>query len=361
MKLPLTDEERRSLTDTGALAHASAAGGLRLEGRIVSGIAIPDLVFERAVFRDVDFQEVELAGTRFRGARLEGVSFSECQLDATVFEESELARCAIQRSQLVKARLERCQVRDLQTTLCEFRELAVEECRIEGWKDERGEFARPLFRRMTVAAPAWDRTRMSYARFDQVIFGGGRLERVALSENQAKGLAFRDVTLGGLEILFGDLDEVLFERLGGHSLVLGDLSARSVRIAASELAHLTLSGVRAASVVLDACPSLASLMVMYSELNGLHASKCGLTDLAIRHSHVAGPSALQACQIAGLDLEESRIEDLSIADSSFEGAVHLPKATLQRLRLERVIYGDSVEVIDDGAVYEGDAFPGKKG
>ena len=231
----------------------------------------------------------------------------------------------------------------------------------ERWKDERSEFARPLFQRTTVAAPAWDRTRMSYARFDEVTFEGGSFERVAFSENQAKGLAFRDVTLGGLEILFGDLEDVLFERLGGHSLVLGDLSARSVRIAASQLAHVTLSGVKGASVVLDACPSLASLMVMYSELNGLHASNCGLTDLAIRRSRIGGPSALQTCQIAGLDLEESQVEDLSIADSTFEGAVHLPKATLRRLRLERVVYGASVEVIDDGAVYEGDAFPGKKG
>jgi uncharacterized protein YjbI with pentapeptide repeats len=96
MKQPLTDEERRVLTDPAALGEKP----LQLTDRLVADLQIPAITFQHARIRDVDFQGVEIRGAQFRDTHLEGVSFKECEIATTTFAGGTFSRCSFEDVQL---------------------------------------------------------------------------------------------------------------------------------------------------------------------------------------------------------------------------------------------------------------------
>jgi len=351
MRTDLTDEERQLLTDPRALAKAMLRGPLVLESRTVTGLRVPDLLLDRAVFRDVAFEEVTFEGTRFRGARLEEVAFNGCQVRSTGFEGCELRRVSVEEGSIREARLERCQVVALSTVAAQLDGGSVEACEFDGWKDDHLTCQGTSFAKTRFLRPQWKETRFGDSALSDVTVEGGRSEGASFTECKLRRAAFRGMELKGLDFLFGELAEVDLDDLRGGSLGLADLGCDGVRIRGSKLAGLTLSAVKGRGLSIEGCPQVQMLMVMYGKLDGLRIADSTLDGPSLRQSTVRGATVVERCRLLGLDLEQSTFDELTLREVAVEGKLYATGARLGRLTLERLQYGADYQLEDAGAVY----------
>jgi uncharacterized protein YjbI with pentapeptide repeats len=356
MKQPLTDEERRALTDPAALGGKP----LQLTDRLVADIEIPALALERAALRDVDFEGVELKGTRFSTARLERVSFVRCAMDGVSFEKSALSEWSMEDTILRDVRFQGCQLQRGRTTRVESEKLTLDDCVVGQLEDDHGEYRGLSFRRVKVVAPAWKRTRIEGGRIEDTTVEGGKLEGVSLTETPVHGLGLRGIELRNVDFLYGEVSGLDVEAARGGPLGFLELKCRGLHVKASDFSILSLGSVELVGAVVEDCHDLRLFTLAHSQVEGLRVVRCGLQGTSFRESRVFGKSELEACIIAGLDLEGTRVEGLALRRSTIDGPVTAPKAAFSGLELEEVRYGPGYRLLDQGATYEkGSRFPAK--
>jgi uncharacterized protein YjbI with pentapeptide repeats len=361
MPRDLTPEERKALTDPEAFAKATARGPFRLEGRIVSDLEIPALVFDTAELKAVELRNVELRGTRFKGSLLDGVGFQGCRLDKVVFEGTDLWRTSFEYTRADGVGLTGCRIKALRSRESSFTAVRWDSSKATGWEDFRGVHRGCSFRDVEVAEPRWQETRFPDSRLEHVVWEGGKLEDVSFTGSITRDLALRRVAVDGLDLGFGEVRGMAFDEVRGRSIGFNQGPVEGARFTRCEIAGVAFGGARVSGLVIERCPMIAMLAMEDSEVSGLNVSDSTLRMASFSKCRVAGANVFDRVTFEALGLGSSTMTGLVIRRSTLDGPLEAEKARIVGMRLEDVRYGKFYQLLDAGAVYEGgDRFPKKR-
>jgi uncharacterized protein YjbI with pentapeptide repeats len=356
---PLTDDERRLLTDPAAFAEASAKGPVVLNDRTIEGLEIRDMVFAAVTWIGVDFRMAKLSATNFASAELREVTFSHCTFDDVAFENSRLDQCSFDFAELKQVRISDSNVVKWVLSGCTCKDMVFERSEFESVTDRLSTFGRGRWSEVRWKAPDLRGTRFDKVQVEETTIAGGTLTGVTFTDSRGRSLLVQGTIIDGLDFVLGTWTALTFDGIRGRTLRLTQVGVTGLSLlACAELVGVAISGGGVTGLAIDRCPTLGlvsfghipirGLMVSDSFIDGAYWQGCAITD----------DSSIERSCLAGLTLTRSQIHDLAIRDTQFTVALRLEGAHFERLRLERISYAPALDLRTDGLTYgPGARFP----
>jgi uncharacterized protein YjbI with pentapeptide repeats len=356
---PLTDNERRLLTDAAAFAEAAAKGPVVVNDRTVEGLDIRDMVFAAVSWTSVDFRMVKFSATRFAGAGLRDVTFAYCNFDDVAFENCSLDQCTFDFTEFGRVRISDSKAVTLVLSGCTCKDVVLERSEFESMTDRLSTFTRVRWSEVRWKAPEFRGTRFDKIQVEDTLITGGTLAGVTFTDAQGRSLILQGTLVDGLDFVLGTWTALTFDGIRGRTLRLTEVRVTGLSLlACGELVGVAIAGGNVTGLAIDRCPTLGlvsfgqvpirGLMVSDSFIDGAYWQGCTITD----------NNSIERSCLAGLTLTRSQIHDLAIRDTQFTVGLRLEGAHVEGLTLDRISYAPDLDLRTDGLTYgPGARFP----
>jgi uncharacterized protein YjbI with pentapeptide repeats len=358
---PLTDEERRLLTDPAYFAEVAAQGPVVLADRTVENLSIRDQRFTSVEWRGVDFVATNLASTTFTAAQLSQVTFTSCKLEQVVFERCRLADCAFEFGELERLRLTDTSTQRLSLAACVCSDSVIERVEFDSAKDAASSFARLALRETRWQGCEWHGTRFDQPEVNALTVTGGTLAGVTFTDARGRGLLVQGTLIDGLDFVLGTWVALTFDQVYGRCLRLTEVAATGVSLlGCGELVGVAVAGGSVTGLAIDRCPTLGLVGLAHTSIRGLAIADSFLDGAFWQHCSIGEDSTIERAVLAGLSLGESTLDGVTIRDTEFTVSLGIERARIQGLNLEGVRYAPDLEFSDQGVTYgPGARFPGR--
>jgi uncharacterized protein YjbI with pentapeptide repeats len=356
---PLTDQERRLLTDPAAFAEAAAMGPVILNDRSVEGLEIHAMAFAAVTWTGVDFQTTKFRATVFTDAELREVTFTGCTLDNVAFERCRLDQCTFDFAELDRVRISDSNVVKLGLSACTCKDTLFERSQFASATDRVGTFTRARWSEVLWIAPEFCGTRFDQAQVDDATITGGTLTGVTFTAAQGRSLLVQGTLIDGVDFVLGTWVALTFDQIRGRSLRLTEVGATALSLlACGELVGVAIAGGSVTGLAIDRCPTLGLIGFSQVPIRGLMVSDTVIDGASWQRCSITDDSSIERTSLAGLDLGQSTLDGVAIRDCEFTIALGLAGASIHGLVLERIRYAPDLDLRADGANYgPGARFP----
>jgi uncharacterized protein YjbI with pentapeptide repeats len=359
---PLTDQERRLLTDPAAFAEAAARGPVILNDRSVDGLEINAMAFAAVTWTGVDFQGTKLRATVFTNAELREVTLTGCTFDDVAFERCRLDQCAFDFAECTGLRISDSNALKVSLSACTCKNTVFERSQFQSATDRASTFARTRWSDVCWSAPEMRGTRFDQAQIEDSTIVGGTLAGVTFTDGKGRSLLVQGTLVDGVDFVLGTWVALTFDQIRGRSLRLTEVSATALSLlACGELVGVAIAGGSVTGLAIDRCPTLGLVGFSQVQMRGLMVSDAVIDGASWQRCSITDDSSIERTSLAGLDLGQSILDGVAIRDCEFTIALGLAGANIHGLVLERVRYAPGLDLRADGANYgPGARFPTRR-
>ncbi len=354
----LDKSDKDLLKDIQAFNRAYANKGWHIRDKVVtedlSHIVLVHSSMTSVQLLNVNWRSANVVETEFTNVEFEQSQFTEARFQGVVFKDCRFILCSLAKATLTDCRIINCTCEELNA-----RDAVFESCLFQSSVDTGGIYG----------SASLHNCRYEQCKLENNSFYSTKLNAVSLVQTALKATIFASIQGTGLSFESAVLHNCSFEGDGYGHLTFQGGNTRGVTFKSFNSQSLTLQNctkierlsvwesVWIGAVILD-CPDISELTINQSNLKNFTLARNQIAYFEMEETSVSGDSHITDCAISGLNLERSTLIGLKMTNCTLANYLMANGATLDAVRLERLVYAPRLEISTDSVKYRNgsDAF-----
>lgn len=336
---PPSDEHGRPIVWTlsdCSVEEARWATPIVHEQLTLERVQITAVQWQGPVFRNCVLREVAFVRSTFARARFENVTFEKCSFERSTFENCgfdhcRFVDCAMTHQIAIRTALRFCEFDTLALMVLDMRE---------------GDLSGCTFEESSLQGP-----RISQSRAETLTIVGGELRGADWTVCELPELSLDGVTVEGLRILDSELGRVKLAGGRVEGLAISGSKIAGIALAGCfELPGARMIDCRVDALMIDACPSVASLLLADCTVGRFAVQGSVLYDASFERLEVEG-ARFEGGSLTGVLFQEGAWQTLELVDVALADYVAVRSTRFDQLRLDRVKVDPNIDLRLDGDQY----------